>query len=205
MSVLTWSRSNLHALIPHTAHITHPRAHTEGQSTTARSATVSRVSSPHSTIQRSSTHSARPSHSPSIIASASRPSPSLLRSARASASCCLSPAARIHSADVHALSLLPAPSPRTGSACSKPQSRPIAAHSHSCRPPLPSAARRSLATSLAASLARGEGHAAGGCDAHSLVCVLRVRDVASLGVLRRACRALRVKLLAVLVVPAWVF
>ena len=35
MSVLTWSRSNLHALIPHTAHITHPRAHTEGQSTKA--------------------------------------------------------------------------------------------------------------------------------------------------------------------------
>ena len=203
MSVLTWSRSNLHALIPHTAHITHPRAHTEGQSTkhdpqpSVASAVRTRLSSGpahtlhglHTRIRSSHPYRVHRRHS-SAQRAPQPPAACRLLHAFTRLMCTPYPSCLLHlpAPDRHAQNLKVVPS-----------------HSHSCRPPLPSAARRSLATSLAASLARGEGHAAGGCDAHSLVCVLRVRDVASLGVLRRACRALRVKLLAVLVVPAWVF
>ena len=144
MSVLTWSRSNLHALIPHTAHITHPRAHTERQSTkhdpqpSVASAVRTRLSSgPAHTLQCLHTHlrSSHPHRVHRRHSSAQRapqpPAACRLLHAFTRLMCTPYPSCLLH---------LPAPDRHAQNL------KVVPAHSHSCRPPLPSAARRSLAT-----------------------------------------------------------
>ena len=151
MSVLTWSRSNLHALIPHTAHITHPRAHTEGQSTkhdpqpSVASAVRTRLSSgPAHTLQCLHTHlrSSHPHRVHRRHSSAQRapqpPAACRLLHAFTRLMCTPYPSCLLHlpAPDRHAQNLKVVPSQHTATRAARLCRRPLAVHLPPHLPPV---------------------------------------------------------------------
>ena len=143
MSVLTWSRSNLHALIPHTAHIVNAssRAHRRSIHTIRNRQSRQQSALDYPAVQHTlhclHTH-LRSSHPHRVH----RRHSSAQRAPQPPAACRLLHAFTRLMCTPYPFCLLHLPSPDRHAQNLKV----VPAHSHSCRPPLPSAARRSLAT-----------------------------------------------------------